>query len=136
MTETHDESGRFAQGNDASLVHGGEIAVKRLQRGEPLTGIAHELQEAVHAEIELDGMLAVMRRRAERHQAIADLFYGLLLGADDIETADKYVKRFGWLNSKAWAMLRDLRQMEESSGGDILDVAIEAAKKRGSDGTD
>ena len=93
-------------------MHGGERAIKKLASGEPLAGLAAELKEAVSAEIETRGLVAVLRERAERQQAVADLFFGLILGAKDVKTADKYVQRFGWLNSKAFAMLREVRAMD------------------------
>lgn len=121
----------FEPGNEARLVHGGERAIKKLASGEPLAGLAAELKEAVSAEIEMRGLVAVMRERAERHQAVADLFFGLILGAKDIKTADRYVQRFGWLNSKAFAMLREMREMERDRGDGLIVDAVRAAREAG-----
>lgn len=138
-----DELGRFTQGNDyefapgqsgnpggAALTSGGgERAIKRLADGGPLAGAALELKEQLHQEIEKRGLLEVMRERAERYQAIADLFYGLCLGCQDAETLDKRVKRYGWLASKGFAMLAQLRELEKARGGGGMVIdAMEAAK--------
>lgn len=109
-------------GNENRLVHGGERSVKALEKGRCLEGIAAELKEAVSAEIETRGLVAVLRERAERHQAVADLFYGLVLGADNVKDADSYVKRFGWLNAKAHKMLQEVAELEADLKADYYDI--------------
>jgi hypothetical protein len=101
------------------MVHGGEAAVKALTADADLKGVALELQKQVSAEIDALGLVAVMRDTAERHLAVARLFHGLVAGATDIADADKFTKRFGWLNAKAFNMLDRLRQLEANT--DALD---------------
>jgi len=115
-------------GNENALQHGGERAVKALSAGTSLVGMAHELQLAVHDEIETDGLLAVMRVEAERYLGVARLFFGLVMGADNIDDVDRFTKRYGWLSSKAWNMLDRLRELERANGAtleSILDGSVE-----------
>ena len=132
MTDDKDARGQFTEGNAANLRHGGERAVKALQKGSSLVGIARELQADVHDQIEREGVLAVLRESAERHQAVANLFYGLILGADNVEDADRYVQRFGWMNSKAFRMLETVHKMQTAGGdADVIDAALAAAERVG-----
>lgn len=104
--------GTFAQGNRAAYKHGGGTAVKALLHGEPLTGIAAEIKADLGAEVDTVGLKAVMRERALRYQAVADVWYGILLGATDIPTIEKATQKYGWLQAKAMAMLKDIDKME------------------------
>ena len=130
--------GTFAEGHSGYLKHGGEGAIKRLEHGSPLEGIAAELKRRVHEEIDEQGIVAVMRERAERHQAVADLFYGLLLGTTEAEPLDRLVRRFGWMNSKAFAMLRDIAAMEETSDDGAIDYEhiLQRHRERGEEADD
>ena len=119
---------RFEPGNQAALKHGGGRAVHALSSGASLVGVARELELEVHAEIESDGLVPVMRREAERYLAVARLFYGLLMGADDIADVDRFTRRYGWLASKAWKMLCDLRKMEADDSSGVLDAANLASR--------
>lgn len=124
---------QFKPGNQVPTKHGGRAAIETLRAGEPLTGIARQLQENVHDRIETDGLLAVMRESAERHQAIADLYYGLLLGAKDVAGIDEKVKRYGWLNAGAFRMFETIRQAEQAAGasGELMASAMAAADAAG-----
>ena len=52
--------------------------------------------------------------------------------AKDLDKVDLYVRRFGWLNSKAFNMMRDLRKMQLDEGDtSVIDAALAAS--RGSD---
>jgi hypothetical protein len=134
----HKPNGDWREGNQGNLKHGGFGALLRLQRGDPLVGLALELQEAVHQELETDGLLALMRERAERIQAICDLFYGLCLGAGDAEPLDKFVKRYGWLQGQAQRMWLAVAELEKAQGdGKVLDyetILAAAAQKEGEAG--
>jgi hypothetical protein len=121
---------RFKKGNQAQFKHGGEAAIKALQHGGSLVGITRRLQNDVHDQIQSEGILAVMLESAERYQAVANLFYGLILGTKDIAEADKYAARYGWLASKAFRMLETVHKLEQAGGpSDMLELAIEAAKR-------
>jgi len=131
------ERHKLKPGNQAALKHGGERAIKHLQHGTPLVGIAAELKRQVAQEIEEHGIVAVMRERAERHQAVADLFYGLLLGTTDEEPLDRATKRFGWLNAKAFTMLREIAELEKQEGAQTLaELLATPVVKGGDDGRD
>ena len=130
----HNADGTFASGHTLTTHHGGEGAIKHLQHGKPLVGIAAELKEQVAQEIEENGIVAVMRERAERHQAVADLFYGLLLGTTEAEPLDQLVRRFGWMNSKAFGMMREIAELESRAGGNVLDYEVWLEQQGKSDG--
>jgi len=122
--------GTFAPGQVGNLnAQGGEKAIKALSKGAPLDGLALELKETLHAEIEQRGLIEVMRERAERHQAVADLFYGLVLGCKDVAALDARVRRFGWLNAKAFGMLKELRSIEQGGTDEVIIDAVAAAKE-------
>lgn len=118
LTERHLEQRRLAP-----LKHGGEAAVKAIQRGEELSGMAAEAEIDVYRELANTGRPSIVERNAARLQAAADLYWAAILGADNLVDLDKYIKRFGWLSTsalRAWAAVKD----EEASapGGDITEL--------------
>ena len=118
-------------GNENRLVHGGRRAITALGQGEPLRGVAAELAADVAAELAADGTVATMWQTAIDHLAVARLYLGLILAETDVIVLDTWIKRFGWLNSKAFNMLRDLAKMEQGVGGGVVDYeAILAEKAR------
>jgi len=129
------EGGQFGPGNTMRITHGGSKAIKALSDGVPLAGWALELEERLHIEIERDGLVAMMRARAERYQAVADLYYALCLGADDAKVLDNFVKRFGWLQSAASRMWFALESLErERDDGKTLDYETILAAQREREG--
>ena len=117
-------------GNENALKHGGERAVCQLTAGADLTGLASDLRTAIHDRIETQGMVAVLRLEAERYLAVAHVFLGLLEGAQDEESFDRWAKRYGWLEAKAFRMLRDVHKLMEDGGGVIDYERILEEKRR------
>ena len=124
--------GTFAPGQSGYERHGGEAAVKALQRGTPLTGLAVEAERAVRAELEEHGRHELVLRNATRLQAAADLYWTAVAKAAedrDLEALDRYVKRYGWLAScalRAWAQVRQ----ERPDGANVLDYEALLAAQR------
>jgi hypothetical protein len=100
------------KGNKRALKHGGEAAVKAVQKGEPLTGLARQAELAVYDELHEDGRYALVVRNAARLQAAADLYWDAVSKAAqdrDLDALDRYVKRYGWLAGatlRAWAQVK------------------------------
>lgn len=125
-----DPAGRFISGNQMTTKHGGEGAVKQLQHGRELTGLAAQAELAVASEVARDGRYSLVMRNARRLQAAADLYWNALATAaeaGDLDKMDAYVKRYGWLSGcamRGWAQVR----AEEPMGGLVYDDEIERLK--------
>ena len=126
------DRGQFVKGHEASTRHSGEGAVKAIQRGEPLRGLAAEAEEAVYTELSVEGRYSLVLRNAARLQAAADLYWNAVQVAaeqDDLDALDRYIKRYGWLASvslRAWA------QVKADSGDDergLVFDAVQAARE-------
>jgi len=95
---------------------GGAKAIKQLQHGDSLSGIAAEAQAAVEMTLETEGIHAIMRLNATRTQAVADMYWGALQKAaqdGDLEQLDKFTARYGWLSGvamRAWQAVNDLEK--------------------------
>jgi hypothetical protein len=132
MTDERNERGQFTEGNRASLRHGGESAVKAIQKGEPLTGLAAQAEAEVYTELDTTGRAALVVRNAARLQAATDLYWNAIQAVADqgnLEMLDKYVKRFGWLagcSLRAWESAR--KEQPDKSAADIVD-AMTAARE-------
>ena len=139
MSKTQLSEKQLRQRGEANQRHGGESAVKAIQRGEvfQLGTLARDAELAVYNELESSGRYALVVRSATRLQACCDLFWNAIEAAaqnGDLEQLDRYIKRFGWLASsalRAWAQVR-----AESADGhsDLIVDAIAAAKEVGTDG--
>jgi len=130
----HDEKGRFAEGNEVRLTFGHGRALKDLQHGAPLRGVCAELAQDVAREIAEQGAIEIMWRACVDHLAVSRLYLGLILAETDEVSLDKWVQRYGWLNSKAFNMLRDLVKIEgERADGKTLDGLL-ATPTGGRDG--
>jgi len=122
MTDDRDERGCFVEGNEGAVKHGGESAVKAIQRGEPFKGLAASEERSVKAELANSGRAEMVRQEAVRLKTACNLYWGAVCkSADDgdIEALDKYVKRYGWLASatlRAWAQLGDAEDQERAGG--------------------
>jgi hypothetical protein len=122
MSENEDgrdpKTGRFLPGSQHGpgrpfeTVHGGESAVKSIQRGEPLRGLAAKEEQSVQADYATAGRLALVEENAIRLQTAARLYWSAVeMAADsgDLERLDSYIARFGWLagaSLRAWAEVR------------------------------
>ncbi|MBN1975956.1 MAG: hypothetical protein JW918_01020 [Anaerolineae bacterium] len=133
--QNHDEKGQFTEGNRANLRHGGESAVKAIQRGEPLTGLAAQAEADVYTELDTKGRPALVIRNAARLQAATDLYWNAIQAVADqgnLEMLDKYVKRFGWLagaSLRAWESAR--KESAQGDDGLILDAMAAAKDAKG-----
>ena len=119
------------ENNQNGLVHGGEAAVKAIQRGNELTGPAREAELQVYSELATDGRSSIVTRNAARLQAVSDLYFNAFCQSaeeNDLIKMDLYVKRYGWLVQaalRAWAQVRD----EEKTADDgSIEAAITSAK--------
>jgi hypothetical protein len=108
--------------------HGGEAAIKRLEDGQDFTGpLAVNKQADVLAELQTDGLEAIVERAAVRLQTVSDLFYDAIQAAaqtGDIKALDNYSSRFGWLQSKAltaWEQVKHNRKARKPALMGVLD---------------
>ena len=116
------DDGQFKPGNKAAHKHGGEGAIKRVQRGQELVGIAREAELAVYDELETEGRYALVVRNAARLQAVADLFWDAVAKAaqdGNLDALDRYIKRYGWLASLALRALAQMKQEQPDDRGVI-----------------
>jgi hypothetical protein len=125
--------GRFKEGNQAALKHGGAGAVKALQLGLPFKGLAEQVEQVVYDELETQGRIAMVRKNAVRLQTASELYWAAVSKAaaeGDLKQLHGYVKQFGWLTSaalRAWAQLRT-EELEGNAGAMLID-ALTAAKE-------
>lgn len=122
-------------GNQNTLKHGLERSIKQLQRGEPLTGPAAEAEAMVREELETSGVGEIVKTGAIRLEALARAFYNKTceaLSQNDLAEADKFIKRYGWLQMGAlrgWAQYDNMqknapdaldyeRMLQEQKSGD------------------
>ncbi len=109
--------------------HGGAGAVRAIQRGEPLHGLAAEAEREIYAELAENGAYSIIERNAIRLQAATDLYWNAIQKAaqdNDLKALDHYVSRYGWLagaSLRAWAMVRqEQRQRDPLSAAKVLDA--------------
>jgi len=133
MAENDEKSQELLQKRQqAAVKHGGEAAVKAIQKGEPLRGLAIQAEQDVILELEDKGALALIQRNATRLQAAADLYWNAVMKAaqtGDLSSMDYYVGRYGWLASaslRAWAQVRQEERLKEPwDAGRVLDAIKE-----------
>lgn len=112
------------------LKHGGEGAVKAIQRGEAFKGLAASEERAVKAELEASGRAEMVRQEAVRLKTACNLYWTAVSKAaddGDIDALDKYVKRYGWLAGatlRAWAQVKEEDQ-DRADGALAYDELIE-----------
>jgi hypothetical protein len=106
-----------------ALKHGGAAAERALSTGDDFTGLARETEKQVTAELEAEGIEALVRRDAIRLQTVSDLYYQAILGAADMDRLDVLVKRWGWIQAstlRAWQQVHELEKKQ--SKRDITDL--------------
>ena len=109
------------EGNRNRETHGGEHAVKAIQRGEAFRGLAAREEQAVKHDLADQGRAALVEENAIRLQVASRLYWRAVQAAaddGDLEKLDSYVARFGWLagaSLRAWA---EVRQERERAGQD------------------
>lgn len=130
------------KGNTHAQKHGGEAAVKAIQKGEPFTGLAAEAEENARAEMEAGGVDAMTEKNATRLQAASDLYWNAVLAAaqnNDIEGLDRYISRYGWLAGvtlRALAELRKIHKDRDRGGANVVDVLKSYEAKNEENDTD
>jgi hypothetical protein len=132
MSEQELTAREIEQRRKAPLKHGGEAAVKAIQQGEPLSGLAAEAERSIYADLANDGAHELVVRNAVRLQAAADLYWQAVLGAQDLEKLDIYVKRYGWLAGsalRAWAQVQDTDRRGDRITPDQVLEAINGKNK-------
>lgn len=109
--------------------HGGAGAVRAIQRGEPLHGLAAQAEQDVYQELSESGVYNLIERNAARLQAACDLYWNAVQKAaqeNDLKALDRYVSRYGWLagaSLRAWAQVRqEQRQRDPLDAAKILEV--------------
>ena len=121
------------------VVHGGEGAVKAIQRGEELSGLAADELKTVEAIYQFAGRRAIVTDNAMRTQAAANLYWNAIQKAaqtGDIDKLDGYVARFGWLVgvvTRLWQAEAAEEKAAEAAGVGVVDVlkAIKPSKPEG-----
>ncbi len=124
------------KGNKNAQVHGGEAAIKALQAGKPLTGLAYAEQQAVEAELQANGVPAIIKGDATRLQTVTNLYWNAVIKAaeaGDIEALDRYVARYGWLSGvtlRAWTQVQANEKDAAKSNNRYVDAiqAMEGGK--------
>ncbi len=118
------------QGNQTATKHAVEGAIKRLNTGDEMLGIALQAEQQAREEYELNGAVSLIEKDAARHQAAADLCFAALQAAaqqGNAEQVDKFLQRFGWLNAGAarlWEMVSRMRARQDTgpAANSILDA--------------
>ena len=132
------------KGNTTALKHGGAVAVKAIEDGREFSGVALDQQHKIEAQLDTDGLEAIVKNTAVRLQTAADLYYGALLKAADdgnLEAMDRYTQRFGWLAAaalRAWSQVKTDRK-NKSNLSEVLDAYSQQSDsnspKNGQEGT-
>ena len=112
------------KGNQSAVINGAAGAERRLTTGAEFIGVADEIELEVANELHNDGLISVYRKRTTRLQSVADLYYQAILGSKDIETLDKWVQRYGWLQASALRCMVVLRDLEKDSRGESLNELL------------
>ena len=111
------------QAQQAAVIHGGAGAERRLSTGQEFKGLAAETEKQVSSELEIDGLVSIVRRDAIRLQTVADLYYQAILGAENLERLDSLVSRYGWIAASALRAWQSLRQLEKQrTDKDITEI--------------
>jgi hypothetical protein len=116
------------KGDQHGLVHGGEGAVKSIQHGEPMRGLAASTEQVVRSELEVSGRYAMVQNAAIRLETAARLYWDAFVKAandGDLDKVDKYAARYGWLAGcalRAWAGVKQEQDQAAKSGAGIIDV--------------
>jgi len=102
------------KGNTYALKHGGAAGVKALASGDELTGLAQAAQHQVQRDLAELGPGGMVRRDAERLEAVASLYYQHLLGETDVDRLTALVKVWGWIQNSAVRTWKDVAQFEQA----------------------
>jgi hypothetical protein len=113
------------QGNQSALKHGGAGALKRITSGAPFGGPAELAQAEVKTDYEAGGAIAMLQEQAERLHAVSRLYFDAFLAAiqaGELDKADSYCARYGWLANSSMRAWAEVRKGEKSKGGKLAEV--------------
>jgi hypothetical protein len=122
-------------GNQNAIKHGGESAVKAIQKGDPFHGLATEIEQAVSAELVNNGAYSMIEKNAVRLQTACELYWGAIMKAaetGDLHSLDHYVARYGWLASvslRAWAQVRQEQRRKDNLTSEVVLEAVQRGKE-------
>lgn len=115
-----------------NLKHGGGSAIKEIQHGLPLSGLAAEEERAVTVELEQSGIDAIQEKNAIRLQSVANLYWDAIqkcAAEGNLALLDGYVQRLGWLigtASRQWLQVQANRDAalrgRKIGAGEVLDA--------------
>ena len=112
------------KGNTSGETIGHRGARNALQRGEPFRGLALVKEQEVSAELEMEGVEALLIRDAIRLQTVTDLYYDAILCAEQqgrIQTLDNYLARHASLTTRAMTAWEQVRQLQRERETGVLD---------------
>lgn len=135
------DNGKYGKpGNQHATRHGGAGAVRRIQEGKPLIGLAAETEAQVKEDLAAAGREELVIEAATRLHTCMRLYWGAVqtaADAGDLEGLDRYCKRFGWLATSALRAWREVRAEAEAAGTDkALDYEEMLAAQRERSGDD
>jgi hypothetical protein len=114
------------KGNQNATKNGAEGALKKLNTGRALIGIAKEMQDEVEDAYQLEGIETIILEGAKGLETVARLFKNAVMAAaekGDLDSFDRYAARYGWLQSKsllAWGQV----QKTQKENGPTLDAIM------------
>ena len=114
------------KGNQRAIRHGAEGALRRVTAGQPLIGIAKDMQDEVEDVYQVHGIDPIILAGAKGLEVVARLYKNAVMAAaekGDLEAFDRYAARYGWLQSKtllAWSMV----QKSQKNNGPTLDALL------------
>ena len=103
----------------AGTVHGARGALKRIDQGKPMVGLAKAAQDEVLDRLDADGMEGELQRNAVRLQVVSDLYFAALtkvLQDGDHDKATEYLSKWGWITAKtnlAWQAALKLKPKDD-----------------------
>lgn len=107
-------------------VHGGRGAIKRIQEGKPMVGLAKAAQDDVLDRLDAEGVEGELQRNAVRLQVVSDLYFAALtkvLQDGDHDKATEYLSKWGWITNsavRAWQAAMKLQPKDKDKG--VTDV--------------
>jgi len=117
-----------------AVIHGGAGALKRIEQGKALVGLASIEERKVEEELaQPDGRRAVVQKQAQRLEACARLYWGAVCAAldeGDIPQATALVKVYGWVQASAVRAMLAIDQV----GDDWKQLTLDRLLGRGQDG--
>jgi hypothetical protein len=115
VTEDDDRLDLGRAGNN--LKHGGAGALKNIQGGRELVGLAAIAEKDVEEELSRPGgRRAVVKKQAQRLEACARLYWNAVraaFDAGDVTTATNLVKVWGWVQASAVRAMLAIDQVKE-----------------------